>query len=119
MTRWTHEQNVGQNAAQHAGLHNADFALLERNNRDLRRLENAAARSGALLTMSSTAFPNVAFISPPSVWPSFADSSSVAKLSSAASGMMAMKLRMKVTVGFQFIAPATMPSGTKTSRTLT
>ena len=71
------------------------------------------------LTMSSTAFPNVAFMSPPSVWPSLAESSSVAKLNRAASGMMAMKLRMKTTVGFQWSAPAMMPMGTKTNRTLT
>lgn len=31
----TYEKNVGQNAAEHAGLDNSDFALLERNNRDL------------------------------------------------------------------------------------
>lgn len=71
------------------------------------------------LTISSTAFPNVAFKSPPNVWPSLADSSSVAKLSSDASGMMATKLRTKTAVGFQPRAPAMIPSGTKTRNTLT
>jgi hypothetical protein len=31
----TYEQNVGQNAAEHASLNNSDFALLERNDGDL------------------------------------------------------------------------------------
>lgn len=69
--------------------------------------------------MSSTALPNVAFIKPPRVWPSLAESSSVAKLRRAARGMMAMKLRMKTIVGFQDKAPAMMPIGTKTRKTLT
>lgn len=75
--------------------------------------------SATILTISSTALPKVAFIRPPSVCPSFAESSSVAKDSSAASGIMAMKLRMKTAVGFQLSAPAMMPMGTKTRKTLT
>jgi hypothetical protein len=53
------------------------------------------------------------------VCPSFALSSSVAKLSRAARGMMARKLTMKTAVGFISKAPKTMPAGTKTNRTLT
>lgn len=71
------------------------------------------------LTMSSTAFPNVALHSPPNVWPNLADSSSVAKLKREASGTMAMKLRMKTAVGLHPSSPAMMPMGTKTRRTLT
>lgn len=69
--------------------------------------------------MSSTAFPNVAFISPPSVCPSFIDISSVAKERTAANGIMAKKLRAKTVTGSHPVAPATIPSGTKTRRTFT
>jgi hypothetical protein len=70
-------------------------------------------------TMSSTAFPKVAFIKPPNVCPNLAEISSVAKDSSAARGTMATKLRQKTATGFQPSAPAMMPMGTKTRRTLT
>jgi len=40
----THKKDVGQDTAQHAGLDNSDFALLERNDRDLLRLVNVAAQ---------------------------------------------------------------------------
>lgn len=73
----------------------------------------------AIRTISSTAFPNEAFIRPPMVSPSLAASSSVAKLSSEARGTMAKKLRMKTVVGFKPKAPAMIPAGTKTRRTLT
>jgi hypothetical protein len=53
------------------------------------------------------------------VSPSFMDISSVAKDSNAASGTMAKKLSTKTAVGFHPIAPEMMPSGTKTSSTLT
>jgi hypothetical protein len=70
-------------------------------------------------TMSSTALPNVAFKSPPIVWPSFTEISSVANDSTAAKGTMAKKFRMKTTVGSQCVAPATIPNGTKIKRMLT
>lgn len=72
-----------------------------------------------MLTINSTAFPNVAFIKPPIVCPSFALSSSVAKLSSAANGTMARKFTTKIAVGLVSSTPSTMPAGTKTSSTLT
>jgi hypothetical protein len=72
-----------------------------------------------VLTISSTAFPKVAFSSPPKVWPSFADISSVANERTAASGTIAKKLRTNTVVGFQPATPAIMPRGTKTRRTLT
>jgi hypothetical protein len=50
--------------------------------------------------------------------PSFAESSSVAKLITAASGMMAMKLRTKTSAGLLPMAPATIPNGTKISSQL-
>ena len=71
------------------------------------------------LTISSTALPKVALRSPPRVWPSFTESSSVAKLRSDARGIIARKFRMKTVVGFAWVAPKTMPSGTNTNRTLT
>jgi hypothetical protein len=78
-----------------------------------------AIRNLELLTMSSTAFPNDAFIRPPIVSPNLAANSSVAKLSKDARGTIAKKLRMKTVVGFHPIAPAIIPTGTKTRRILT
>lgn len=74
---------------------------------------------GAQLTISSTAFPNVAFSSPPSVSPSLMAISSVANDRTAASGMIAKKLSAKTVVGAQLSSPAMMPNGTMTSRKLT
>lgn len=48
-----------------------------------------------ILTISSVAFPKLALSRPPSVSPTYKASSSVAKDSMAARGMMAMKLTMK------------------------
>jgi hypothetical protein len=70
-------------------------------------------------TINSTAFPKVAFIKPPIVWPSLALNSSVAKLNKEANGTMAMKLMMKTVVGFAPVAPSAIPAGTKTKRMLT
>jgi hypothetical protein len=70
-------------------------------------------------TMSSTALPNVAFNKPPKVSPSSIEISSVAKDRIAASGMIAKKFRTKTVVGFQPVAPAIIPKGTKISRMLT
>lgn len=69
--------------------------------------------------MSSTALPNVAFISPPSVCPNFIEISSVAKERTAANGTMAKKLSAKTVTGSHPFKPATIPSGTKTRRTFT
>jgi hypothetical protein len=70
-------------------------------------------------TINSTAFPKVAFSSPPRVSPSLIDISSVAKDKTAASGIMAKKLIVKTAVGFQPRWPATIPMGTMIRRKLT
>ena len=69
--------------------------------------------------MSSTAFPKVALRRPPKVWPSLVDSSSVAKLSRAASGIIAKKFSKNTAVGLHPTFPAIIPSGTKTRRMFT
>lgn len=69
-------------------------------------------------TINSTAFPNVAFSSPPRVSPNLRDISSVAKDKTAASGIMAKKLMVKTAVEFQPKWPATIPMGTMTSKKL-
>lgn len=42
----TYEKNVGQDTAQHASLDNADFALLERNDGDLRCVSGCGGACG-------------------------------------------------------------------------
>ena len=71
-----------------------------------------------MLTINSTAFPNVAFSNPPIVWPNFAASSSVANASNPASGTIARKFSTNTATGSQPATPATIPSGTKTSKML-
>ena len=100
-------------------MDDTDLAILESNNADLSVLSATYERLAELPTISSTAFPKVAFRRPPSVWPSFTESSSVAKLNKDARGMMAKKFRKKMTVGGQCMAPAMIPNGTKTSKTFT
>lgn len=70
-------------------------------------------------TINSTAFPNVAFRSPPIVSPSFSEISSVAKERTAARGMMAKKLMVKTADELQPSMPAMMPKGTIGRRKLT
>ena len=123
-----HQKLVGQDAAEHARLHYTNLAILERDDADLHAHEHRSAPRTAIepaqglwrqRTMSSIALPKVALSKPPTVCPSFADSSSVAKLNNDASGMMAKKLSVKIVVGFHPAMPATMPKGTKNSSTLT
>ena len=95
------QQDVGKDRAQHAGLDDADLAVLEGYDADLRSMLAQPVEYSDPLTINSTAFPKVAFRRPPSVWPSLTESSSVAKLNSDAKGMMARKFRMKMTVGGQ------------------
>lgn len=75
--------------------------------------------TGVVLTISSTAFPNVAFSNPPRVSPSLTEISSVANDRMDARGMMAKKLRVKTAVALHSSTPARIPSGTKTSNTFT
>jgi len=75
--------------------------------------------SATMLTINSTAFPNVAFNSPPTVSPTMSASSSVAKLSKAARGIIAKKFMTKMAVGLHFKTPAVIPRGTKIRRTFT
>ena len=115
------KKDVGEDGAKHAGLDNPDLSILQRHNTDL-YLDLAKARRSSAdlqLTINSTAFPNVALSNPPKVWPTLTDSSSVAKLRSAARGMIAKKFRTKTAVGLHPRAPAIMPSGTKTRRKFT
>lgn len=74
--------------------------------------------SAMMLTMSSTAFPNVALSNPPICGPTASDSSSVANESSAARGTIARKLSTKMAPGGRSKAPAMMPTGTKMSKML-
>ena len=114
------EKNVGEDGAEHGRLDDTNFAIFERNDADLQTRSAPVGRAKvALHTINSTAFPNVALRRPPSVCPSLADNSSVAKLRSEASGMMARKFSMKMTVGLHPTAPETMPKGTKINSTLT
>lgn len=71
-----------------------------------------------MLTMSSTAFPNVAFTRPPSVSPRRPAISSVANERTAAKGIMAKKLRVNTHGAPHSSSPAMIPKGTKTRRRL-
>lgn len=123
------KEDVGEHAAQHAGLDDANFILGQSNDADLQPRPLAHSFGGKKRevvikkkkkghTMSSTAFPKVALSSPPSVSPRVEASSSVAKLRREARGMIAMKLSTKVAVGDHFRKPESRPRGTKTSRML-
>lgn len=114
------EQEVGQDGAEHGRLDDLDLAIPEGNNADLADVsQHSVSTYGGALTISSTAFPNVAFKSPPRVSPSLREISSVANERTAASGMMAKKLMVKTAVGFHPEEPATMPMGTMMSKKLT
>lgn len=67
------------------------------------------------LTITSTAFPNVAFSRPAkeSLWMD-SPNSSVAKASTEANGMIPKKLKQKLTVAPQCNLSAKIPRGTKT-----
>jgi hypothetical protein len=64
------------------------------------------------LTIISTAFPNVALISPPTVCPTLLANSSVAKESNAARGRIAKKLKMKPMESSHPWFPAVIPRNT-------
>lgn len=68
------------------------------------------------LTISSTAFPKVAFRRPPSVSPRCTASSSVTNERIPARGMMARKLSENTAVGPQWSEEAAKPTGIKSSR---
>ena len=71
-------------------------------------------------TITSTALPNVAFNKPAieSLWMD-SPSSSVAKASNEANGIMAMKFVVKMATALMPSFSATIPSGTKSSNQLT
>ena len=68
--------------------------------------------------MSSTALPNVTFISAPTVSPILLATLSVAWLNSPARGMMAMAFIANTIVGFTPAKLTAIPTGTKTKRRL-
>lgn len=69
--------------------------------------------------MSSTALPKVMFIRAPTAGPRLAAMVSVAMLRSPASGMIAMAFMVNMTGPFMDgMFPSTMPTGTKSRRTL-
>lgn len=68
--------------------------------------------------MSSTALPKVTFISAPIVSPILLATLSVAWLSRPAKGMIAMAFMPKMIPGLRLTALATIPTGTKTNKTL-
>lgn len=70
------------------------------------------------LTMSSTAFPKVAFNNAPNVWPVYSESCSVAQLRSVASGMTAKRLHTKIVIELHPKYSAKSPRGKKTNRGL-
>ena len=68
--------------------------------------------------MSSTALPNVTFMSAPTVSPILLATLSVAWLSIPARGMIAIAFIANTVVGLTPAALTAMPTGTKTKRTL-
>ena len=114
------QQRPRQNTPNHARLDHANFTLTQGRDTDLKyriSLESIPKTKGGTLTIISTALPKVALISPPTVGPTLADSSSVAKESKLASGKMARKLRIKTVAEFHSKVPAMMPRGTNPRKT--
>lgn len=103
-------------------MYNSNFIVLNSNNV---HLNTSAARSLLTntkpykLTIIFTEFVNITLNNPLHGWSSSVDSSLITKVRSTESGMIAKKLSIKTVVGFQERAPATLPKGIKTRRTLT
>lgn len=103
-------------------MDNTDLIVFQCDDADLQKslvLSSIIFKPKESRTINSTAFPKVAFIKPPKVCPIVAASSSVAKLNNEANGIMARKFKTKTVAALHSRTPATMPRGTKTSRTLT
>eukprot|EP00745_Piridium_sociabile_P012336 TRINITY_DN190645_c0_g1_i1.p1 TRINITY_DN190645_c0_g1~~TRINITY_DN190645_c0_g1_i1.p1 ORF type:complete len:118 (+),score=5.94 TRINITY_DN190645_c0_g1_i1:138-491(+) len=77
---------------------------------------NRPNRKDWTVKINSTALPKVAFTKPPTTSPVEAESSSVNRPKSAASGINAIKLVMNTAEALQFLYAAQYPRGRNTSK---
>lgn len=110
----THQQNIRKYCTEHTRLNDCNFAACERHSADLEEVSGNLWPGIALLTIISTAFPNVAFNKAPMTSPASLASSSVALDKSMASGNMPSMLNAKTRFGLASIDPEMMLHGTKT-----
>jgi hypothetical protein len=117
------KQEIGEDRADHGRFDDVILLISKCNDADLQR-SDGKFKSLSIFgvghsTINSTALPNVAFRSPPRASPSRSDISSVANDRTAARGMIARKLSTKIAIGSNPVAPAAIPTGTKTNKKLT
>ncbi len=113
---YTNKKKIRENSSDHACLYNADVAFEQSDHAHLytlsiRPLDHKFQHH---LTISSTAFPNVAFNRAPTVCPIYSDSCSVAELNNVARGMTAKRFNAKTLVALDPNKVARNPMGRKT-----